>query len=207
MRRGRHAGSAAAAAAAAILVVAPARAQDEGLDGVGHLLGSEEATLTVVEFGDFACSACALFHEATWPTIRREFVETGRVLWRHVPFVLGFDRGKEATRAAECAADQGAYWEMHDVLFARQDEWTESEELDDTLFGYATEIGLDGGRFEECIDEDYGEERTKRANEAAKDLKVRATPTFFIEGFRVQGALSVEAFRALLEDPSAPGSP
>jgi hypothetical protein len=95
---------------------------------------------------------------------------------------------------------------MHDLLSARQGEWTETKELDDTLQGYAEELGLHRGRFEECLDEDHGKERTKRANRAAKVLEVRATPTFFIDGFRVQGALSVEAFLALLGGASAPGS-
>ena len=188
-----------------LLLVGPAGAQDRDLESVGHVLGSPEAPLVVVEFGDFACGACALFHEGTWPTIRREFVETGQVFWRHVPFVLGFPRGKEATRAAECAADQGRYWQMHEVLFTRQDEWKEARKPEESLVRYAEAIGLDRHRFQRCYEEDGGKERTERANDAAADLGVRATPTFFIDGFRVQGALSVEAFRALLtRPPSAP---
>jgi len=88
-------------------------AQDVDLGGVGYVLGSPEAPITVVELSDFGCWACALFHETTWPAIEREFVQTGRIQWRHIPFLFGLRHGEDGTKAAECAADQGQYWENH----------------------------------------------------------------------------------------------
>jgi protein-disulfide isomerase len=178
-------------------------AQEVDLSEVGHTRGEAEAPIAVVEFGDFACGACALFHDTTWPQLDRDYVQTGRVVWRHVPFVLGFRRGDDATKAGECAAVQGAYWGMHDRLFGHQDEWKEGSKHKDVFFRYALELGLDEESFRECYDKNRGKDRTKQANRAAKDLGVRATPTFFIDGFRVQGALSVEAFAALLEEAAA----
>jgi len=183
-----------------------ASAQEVDLSDIGYVLGSEEAPITVVEMGDFACSACALFHQTTWRDILAEYIEEGTVVWRHVPFVLGFPKGDDATKAAECAADQGQYWEMHDVLFARQAHWTEPRNPKDTLVGYAAELGLDVEAFETCYDKNHGKDRTKRANRAAKELGVRATPTFYINGFRIQGALPTEAFREILTSLSAPSS-
>ncbi len=177
-----------------------ALAQEVDLSEVGHTLGEADAPIAVVEFGDFACGACALFHDTTWPELEREYVQTGRIVWRHVPFVLGFRRGDDATKAAECAAVQDEYWGMHDRLFGEQDEWKEGRRHKEVFFRYAEELGLDGEAFRECYDKNRGKDRTKQANRAAKDLGIRATPTFFIDGFRVQGALSVEAFAALLDE-------
>ena len=147
-------------------------AQDVDLDGVGYVLGSSEAPVTVVELGDFGCWACALFHETTWPAIEREFVQTGRVQWRHVPFLFGLRHGDDGTKAAECAADQGQYWEMHDLLYTRHEEWT-----------------------------------TRRATRAADELDVSGTPTFFINGSRARGALTIEVFRGLIEEAERAATP
>jgi protein-disulfide isomerase len=180
-----------------------AAAQDVDLDGVGHVLGSPEATVTVVELGDFGCGACALFHRTTWPAIEREFVRTGRVQWRHVPFLLGLRHGDDGTKAAECAADQGQYWEMHDLLFTRHKEWTRPRNPKDFLHAYASELGLETEAFETCYKEDHGKDRTRRATRAADELDVSGTPTFFINGSRALGALTIEVFRGLLEEAEA----
>ena len=177
-----------------------AAAQDVDLDGVGHVRGSLEATVTVVELGDFGCWACALFHQTTWPAVERDFVRTGRVRWRHVPFLFGLRHGDDGTKAAECAADQGQYWEMHDVLFTRHEEWTKPRNPKDFLHAYAKELGLEIEAFETCYEEDHGKERTRRATRAAEDLDVRGTPTFFINGSRALGALTLDVFRGLLEE-------
>ena len=177
-----------------------AGAQDVDLNGVGYVLGSPEATVAVVELGDFGCWACALFHQTTWPAIEREFVQTGRVQWRHVPFLFGLRHGDDGTKAAECAADQGQYWEMHDVLYTRHEEWTKLRNPKDFLHTYASELGLDTEAFETCYEEDHGKDRTRRATWAADELDVSGTPTFFINGSRALGALTIDVFRHLLEE-------
>ena len=175
-------------------------AQDVDLGGVGHVLGSPEAPITVVELGDFGCSACALFHETTWPAIEREFVQTGRIQWRHVPFLFGLRHGDDGTKAAECAADQGQYWEMHDLLYTRHKEWTRQRNPKDFLHAYAIELGLETEAFETCYRENHGKDRTRWATRAAAELDVSGTPTFFINGSRALGALTIEVFRGLLEE-------
>ena len=177
-----------------------AAAQNVDLDGVGHVLGSPAATVTVVELGDFGCWACALFHQTTWPAVERDFVQTGRVQWRHVPFLFGLRHGDDGTKAAECAADQGQYWEMHDLLYTRHEEWTKPRNPKDFLQAYARELRLEIEAFETCYKEDHGKDRTRRATRAAEDLDVRGTPTFFINGSRALGALTLDVFRGLLEE-------
>ena len=182
-------------------------AQDVELDGIGYVLGSSQAAVTVVEFGDFGCGACALFHETTFPAVVREFVETGRVQWRHVPFVFGFRNGDDAARAAECAADQERYWEMHDVLFTRLHEWTRPRNPRDLMQSYAVELGLEAEAFETCYKEDHGKERTRRATRAADDLDLIGTPAFFINGSPALGALTMDVFRGLLEEAERIANP
>lgn len=184
-----------------------ATAQGVDLDGVGYVLGSPEAPVTVVELGDFGCWACALFHQTTWPAVEREFVQTGRIQWRHVPFLFGLRNGDDGARAAECAADQGRYWEMHDALYTRHGEWTKPRNPKDLLHGYASEIGLEVEAFETCYKENHGKERTRRATRAADELDVSGTPTFFINGSRALGALTMDVFRELLEEAERDATP
>ena len=182
-------------------------AQDVDLDGVGYVLGSSEAPVTVVELGDFGCWACALFHETTWPAIEREFVQTGRVQWRHVPFLFGLRHGDDGTKAAECAADQGQDWEMHDLLYTRHEEWTKPRNPKDFLHSYANELGLEAEAFETCYKDDHVKDRTRRATRAADELDVSGTPTFFINGSRALGALTIEVFRGLIEEAERAATP
>jgi protein-disulfide isomerase len=177
-----------------------ASAQDLEVDGVGYVLGHDSAPVEVVEFGDFACSACAEFWRDTWPAVRTELIETGRVRWRHVPFLLGFDRGDDATNAAECAAEQGAFWTMHDRLFEGQREWARGRGHHDVLRRYAAEEGLDVEEFRECYDDERGEHRTDAANRAARHAAIRGTPTFFVEGTPVLGAVTFEALEAVVQE-------
>jgi protein-disulfide isomerase len=182
-------------------------AQEVDLTGIGHVMGSPDAPVKVVELGDFGCWACALFHANTWPTIEREFVQTGRIQWRHVPFIFGLRNGDDGARAAECAADLGRFWEMHDVLYTRNREWTKPRNPKDLLHGYANELGLEREAFEECYDDNHGKDRTRRATRAADDLDVTGTPTFLINGSRALGALEVDVFRALLEEAERSATP
>jgi protein-disulfide isomerase len=177
---------------------AQAEAQELEVEGIGYVVGSASAPVEVIEFGDFACSACAEFWRDTWPRVRTELVESGRVRWRHVPFLLGFDRGDDAANAAECAAEQGGFWTMHDRLFGGQSEWIRGRSHDDVFLRYAEEIGLALEDFSECYEDERGEDRTDDANRAARQAGVRATPTFFIDGSPVLGAVSFDVFLELV---------
>ncbi|MEX2471823.1 MAG: thioredoxin domain-containing protein [Gemmatimonadota bacterium] len=179
-------------------------AQKADLDGVGHWIGDEQAPVVVVEYSDFACGACALFASTTWPVLHEEFVATGEVRWLVVPFELGFRNSEEGARAGECAADQDAFWSMKEALYRERSTWVDERNPEDELVALAGAEGLDAERFRACYDDKSFESRTESANEAARSDGVRGTPTFFINGFQVQGALPPEAFRQLLRDADAP---
>lgn len=172
-------------------------------DGPGYDRGTARATVTVLEFADFGCPYCARFAKATYPALAAEFVRTGKVRWKYVPFVMGmFPNGGEAARAAECAGDQGpaAFGRMHDRLFAGQSEWKATADAAGLFRSYAVETGLDPSRFAACYAGDEPDRRIRVSNDLADHLGVRATPTFFIDGRRVEGALPADQFRGVLLD-------
>jgi protein-disulfide isomerase len=167
----------------------------------GYDRGASRASVTVLEFADFGCRYCASFTTETYPGLAATFVRTGAVRWKSVPFVLGmFPNGDAAARAAECAADQGpaAFGRLHDRLFERQDEWAGAADPAGRFRSYAAAVGLDGPRFTSCYASPAPAERIRASNGLADRMGVRATPTFFIDGERVEGALPTEQFRALL---------
>jgi protein-disulfide isomerase len=171
------------------------------LEELFHELAEPGATFTVVEFSDFGCPYCGQFERSTFPALRDEFVETGKVRWRFVPFVLGmFPNGLEAMRAATCVAEQDseAFWAMHDTLFARQDVWKASGYPDQLFRSYAVVAGVNGDMFTECYQGPRSSDRVTAANALANRSGVRSTPTFFVNGTMVQGALPLEEFRRLL---------
>lgn len=184
---------------AAVVATTHAGAQERSGISAGHVLGDPDAPVTVVEFADFACSACGQFWRETWPRVRAELVETGRVSWRHVPFLLGFRHGDKATKAAECAADQGAFWPMLDLIFSSQAQWMKERKPDALLKGLGERLELDQGVFEVCYDKDGGKDRTRASNRAARAAGVRGTPTFFVNGHPAVGALDFAHFLEVVE--------
>jgi len=169
------------------------------LRGIGHDQGSPEAPVLVVEFSDFGCPYCAQFARETYAALHEEFVATGKVQWKSVPFLLGiFPNGMEAALTAECAARQGAFWAMRYRLFEEQAEWKASSEPAALFPRYAEDLHLDVATFHSCYGNEGVLDRIRANNRAANQLGVRATPTFFVNGRRVEGAIPLEQFRLIL---------
>jgi protein-disulfide isomerase len=186
-------------AVALALSFTPARAQVD-LNGIGHLEGRADAPVRIVEFADYSCGFCAQFSRETMPALRREWIETGRASFRFIGFHNSyFKPGRDAARAAECAADQGAFHTMHDLIFERQRGWLSRGGQRERFETWAEEIGLDTDEFRQCWDRNPSKDRLDRNAEAARDHGVRATPTFYIGARRIEGALAYDEFRAILE--------
>ena len=171
---------------------------DVDLTGVGYDRGSPDAPIVMVDFSDFGCPYCGRHARETQPALDKEFVAPGKVFYKYVPFVMGmFPNGDLAARAAECAADQGRFWEMHDAIYADQQAWKRGSEPGSVFKRYAVATGMNATQFDACYKEDRGAARTRRANEAAGRLGIRATPTFFVDGRAIEGALPLEQFRSV----------
>jgi protein-disulfide isomerase len=166
---------------------------------LGYSEGSANAPVTVVEFSDFGCPFCAMFSRSTYPALKRDFVDTGAVRWVYIPFVMGnFRNGAEAARAGECAAEQDRFGDMKERIYAGQNAWRNSRRPAALFADLAAELGLDEGRFASCYREDRRGDRTRMNNRAADALRIRATPSFFINGRLVEGAVPEAQFRAIL---------
>lgn len=181
-------------------------AQVADVAGLGFDLGLANAPIAVVEFGDFGCSACARFHTDTFAQFNREFIMSGRVKFKFIPFVMGsFPNSEQATRAALCAADQASFWSMHDILYDRQREWLPLRDPARKFDEFAGVLGLDVDTFRACRAAGSTAARVDAATGTARRLRVRGTPTFFINGREALGAIPIEQWRRILP-PSLPDS-
>ncbi len=159
-------------------------------------LGSPDAPVVIVEFSDFECPFCKRFFDETEPQIIEKYVKTGavRFVYRDFPLSSIHADAEPAARAARCAGEQGKFWQYHNRLFERQ------ESLSPANFGvWAGELGLDAAAFSACLGSG------KYAAEVAKDLAdgqaagVTGTPTFFVNGTMLVGALPFAEFETAIE--------
>lgn len=184
------------------LVAAPsASAQNlEALDRLGHVIGVASAPVEVVEFVDFGCSQCARFTSETFEPLYREFILTGKVRWRTVPFVLGsFPHAALAAEAGECAAEQGRFLAMHDALLSNQQEWKASRAPQPVFARLARDAGVDPAGYADCLKTERTRDRVREHKAMALALKVYGTPTFLVQRQRrILGAIPGEQFAAQL---------
>lgn len=178
-----------------------------GVDRLGVNAGSQAAPVKVIEFVDWGCGFCRQFQLETWPTLRDEFVETGMVEWKFLPFVTGmFGNSEAVTMAAECALneDPRLFGAFSGVLWSRQAEWKGSDEPGALARDWVTQLGGDGAAFDACLAGGTRAVRVTSATALAAQMGVRSTPTFWIVGAGpVQGALPVDAFRRIFTEVHA----
>jgi Na+/H+ antiporter NhaA len=150
-----------------------------------HVRGPEDAPVTLVEYGDFECPYCGQAE----PVIRELLRDRGdvRYVWRHLPLNDVHQHAELAAEAAEAAAAQDAFWEMHDLLLAHQDALTFRD-----LLGYASDLGLDADRFREDLERHVAAGRVAEDVDGADLSNVSGTPTFFINGRRHYGAYDID---------------
>jgi protein-disulfide isomerase len=183
-----------------VLPVRAALAQ-AALDRAGHTLGAQTAPVEVIEFHDLGCSQCARFTSQSFAAIEREFIATGKVRWKSVPFVLGsFRHSAFAAEAAECAAEQNKYLPMHDALLRQQGDWKASLSVPRELFArIARTVGVDTARFGECVRSERMRDRVRAHKALAQQLQVYGTPTFLVQRQkRVLGAIPGDQFAEFL---------
>jgi Na+/H+ antiporter NhaA len=154
-----------------------------------HIRGPADAPVTLVEYGDFECPYCGRA-EPVVRDLQRDFGDL-RYVWRHLPLNDVHPHTQEAAEAAEAAANQGAFWEMHDLLLTNQLALTR-----DDLFAYAAELDLDIARFEADLDQHAGASRIAEDVDGADLSGVSGTPTFFVNGRRHYGAYDTNTLAA-----------
>jgi protein-disulfide isomerase len=174
--------------------------QEIDLSDLGFDRGAPDAPVQVVELSDFGCGYCRVFAVETYPILYNEYIETGKVHWKFVPMILGmFQNSVPATFAAECAGEQGMFEEMHWRLYQDQAEWKPADDPDPIFRRFAEEEGFDVDRFATCLTGDWRAARVRADLRIGRDLGVRGTPMFLIDGYPVSGALPLQTFRDILD--------
>lgn len=133
------------------------------------------------------------------PALFNEYVDTGKVkfVYKHMA-ILG-QESVWAAEAAECAADQGKFWAYHDLLFNRQAGENQGAFNKDRLLAMAQELKLDMGQFEPCLMNDQTRDRVQADTQEGQQVNVRGTPTFFVNGRAVVGAVPLQQLRSVVE--------
>ena len=149
--------------------------------------GQPNAPVVIFEFADFQCPACGQFAQFSKPLIS-DYVSNGtvRFVWYDFPLVQIHPNAMLAARAGRCANEQDRFWPFHDYVFARQAEWSASNDPADLFIGYAQQAGLDRGAFAQCLRSDKYQQEVSESYQLGTTLGVGGTPTLFVNGKKVQ---------------------
>lgn len=188
------------------IAVDPSLAEENGtpvpIAPLGFNHGDSTALVKVLEMSDFGCGFCKRFHDETFPTLREQFIATGMVEWKFVPYITGmFENSLAVTEAAECVMEQSrdGYRTLTERLWSEQSAWKNSGSPDVEVRTWVAELGIDMQRFDSCLAEDRRLRRIAEATTLARQLGVRGTPTFVVLGYPpLQGALPTEFFQQIL---------
>ncbi len=169
--------------------------------------GDPNAPVTVVEYSDFQCPFCSRFYQQTLPQLEKKYIETGKVKFVYKDFPIDgiHPNARPAHIAAECADEQGKFWEYHDLLFDKQGEWKgiSTVDVDAKFKEYATDLGL-SSEFASCLKSDKISEEVNQDYLEGQRHGATGTPTFFIgndkDGFvKLRGAQPFASFESQIE--------
>ena len=158
-----------------------------------HIRGEPDAAVQLVEYGDFECPFCGRAHSVI-EQIERDLGRSLSFVFRHFPLATMHPHALRAALAAEAAAEQGAFWPMHDALFENQEALE-----DEDLVRYAADIGIDVDRFVDSLAAAKHEGRVREDFRSGARSGVNGTPTFFIDGVRYDGSWDYEPLLEALQ--------
>jgi protein-disulfide isomerase len=159
--------------------------------------GPDEAKVVMVEFADFQCPACGAAHPIT-KQIAQDYGDKIQMVFRHFPLPQ-HKNAMDASRAAEAAGAQGKFWEMHDVLYEKQDDWSEKSNAVDIFVQYAKDLGLNADQFKKDLVEHKFDNQITKGMTDGNAAGVNSTPTFYINGLKQVGIPSFAEFKSLID--------
>jgi protein-disulfide isomerase len=191
------------------LFVAMNRPASNGLPNVGspapitaidHVEGSADAKVTLIEYGDFQCPACATYASLVERLATDEATGTLRIVFRHFPLPQHANAMISA-QASEAASAQGKFWDMYKLIYAGQADWENQSDAAarKTFDGYAAQLGLDQARFDQDIDSPVAEQFIQSEQAEGQALGIDYTPTFFVNGKIITNPQGYEAFKAIID--------
>lgn len=175
------------------------------VEGTGW--GPVDAPVKIVEYSDYGCTYCRQFALNQGRQLREEYEKTGKVRFEYKSFIIEGQSTREAANAAYCAADQGRFWDYSEVLFSRSGTAAvQTVFARSALKEYGAQIGLDVARFNKCVDNGQFILDVQNQHSEGARLGVQATPTFFINGRKIEGAAPYTEFKAVIDGLLAAGS-
>ncbi|NRG19767.1 DsbA family protein [Rhizobiales bacterium] len=154
-------------------------------------LGDENAPVTMVEYASMTCGHCANFHKNTYPHLKSEYIEQGKVRFLFREFPLD-PVATAAFMIARCASED-KYFDVVDTMFAEQRKWAFTNDPYNSLLNFAKQIGFTQENFDGCLqNQELLDAINKIKNRASSEFGVSSTPTFFVNGEKVNGAITVE---------------
>ncbi|OGY93853.1 MAG: hypothetical protein A2406_00485 [Candidatus Komeilibacteria bacterium RIFOXYC1_FULL_37_11] len=161
--------------------------------------GNPNALVTLIEYSDFQCPACASYY----PMINKLAEEMGeevQVIYRHYPLSSIHPQAQLAAQAAEAAGQQGSFWPMHDKLFSNQSAWSNQPKAEEIFISYAKELGLDVEKFKADLSNDDIEDAVKDDVRSGNQALVEGTPTLFLNGNKINNPRSYDKLRQAVRD-------
>ncbi len=162
------------------------------------ILGNRNAEVTLVEYSDFQCPACRAYTPIV-EELSKLYKQNIRIVYRHFPLTTIHRNAFSASVAAESAGIQGKFWEMHDMLFDKQSDWSSSTDVENVFKTYAKELNLDMDKFTLDYNSETATNRVQANMDSGIKLKINSTPTFFLNGVKVENLTGLEAFRNLID--------
>jgi protein-disulfide isomerase len=164
----------------------------------GWTKGNKDAKVTLVEYSDFQCPACR--NSYAWiKRLNLEFNDKMLFVYRHFPLKEIHSNAELAARAAEAAGRQGKFWEMHDLLFENQSDWANQSNAEDTFIKYAQRLNLSVEQFKNDLNSKEVREKVENDYQHSIQSGIDATPTFFLNGKKIQNPRSYEEFKNLIQ--------
>lgn len=168
-----------------------------GITITPHIRGNETAVVKLVEYGDFQCPACGQF-EPVVQEVMNQYGDQISFEFKHFPLISVHPFAVPAARASEAAAQQGKFWEMHDILYAEQNTWSKGANPLSYFITYAEKIGLNVDQFKTQYKASAIEDSVTADFKAARDLGLSGTPTFFLNGTQMEFT-TVAEFKTQIE--------
>ena len=159
---------------------------------------NREAKVVLIEYSDFQCPACAAYYSVL-KQVAADFKSDVAFVYRHFPLRQIHQNSELAVRAAEAAGKQGKFWEMHDLLFENQKEWSSEKNAGQFFVRYAESLSLNTTQFETDINSSEINDKVNNDYQSGVSFSVNATPTFFLNGEKLQNPRTYDEFKSLLE--------
>ncbi len=166
------------------------------------ILGDQKAPVSIIEYSDYQCPFCGRFFEQIEPSLREEYIKTGKAKMVYRNFVFLGPESFAAAQAAECAKDQNKFWAYHDAIFVAEaaDGKENNGNLERGLFlKLAKDLQLDVNSFTACLDGNKYAEKARSETTEAQKAGINSTPTVFINGEMIRGAQPYAQFKAAID--------